>query len=325
MDQPQQPHPTFLNLPREIRDKIYHLLFAQPQPIDCYHVWFTTPRRLRRQLAREGADDNPDCCGRWAYGCGTHYEARLRPHGTALLRTCRRVHDEGTEVLYGRNVFAVALEQRCVFLRLFGVGERNLQLVRHVKLTAYTDYHGYYITRDPDDDLPRGDGHWGATPWEFFGGAPPVGDDHARAAGWRALMGGELRTLEVAALVPNWAHHRGWPVWVGQLEHVLRTIGDAVPEDAEVTVDDNRSLFLCDAVDRCFSARGKGFRRVRLPEGDAHYDKQDGRFDPDDVGGAPLDCEGRPVPEGVLERLPSHPVEALPSALFGEDDDESRR
>ncbi|KAK8047536.1 hypothetical protein PG996_015600 [Apiospora saccharicola] len=149
MDQPQDPQPTFLSLPREIRDKIYHRLFVQPQDIDCYRIWFTTPRRLRRQLAREGAD--PDCCGRRDFGCGAHYEARLRPHGTALLRTCRQVHDEGTEVLYGQNVFAVALEQRCVFLRLFGVGERNLGLVRHVKLTAYTDYHGYYLTHDPDD------------------------------------------------------------------------------------------------------------------------------------------------------------------------------
>ncbi|KAK8137601.1 hypothetical protein PG984_003094 [Apiospora sp. TS-2023a] len=295
---------TFLALPREIRDKIYRRLFVQPQDIDCYRIWLTTPRRLRRQLAREGAD--PDCCGRRDYGCGAHYEARLRPHSTALLRTCRQVHDEGTEVLYGQNAFAVALEQRCVFLRLFGVGERNLGLVRHVKLTAYTDYHGYYITRDPDDSGPRGDGHWGAKPWEFFGGAP-------------------LRTLRVAALVPNWAHHRGWPVWVGQLEHVLRTIGDAVPEDTEVTVDDNRSLFLCDAVDRCFSAREKGFRRVRLPEGDAHYNKEGGRFDPDDVSGTPLNYDGKPVPEEVLKGLPSHPTEALPFALFGEHEDDSHR
>lgn len=180
----QQQQPTFLGLPREVRDRVYHLLYVQPQDIDCYRVGSTTPRRLRRQLAREGAD--PDCCGRRTYGCGAHHEARL-------------------------------------------------------------------------------------------------------------------------------------------LEHVLRTIGDAVPENAEVTVDDNRSLFLCDAVDRCFSGRKKGFRRARLPEGDAHYNKK-GRFDPDDVGGVPLDCDGQPVPEEVLKRLPGRPTEALPSALFGEEDeDDSRR
>ncbi|KAK7966193.1 uncharacterized protein PG986_000470 [Apiospora aurea] len=312
MDQLQQQRPTFLELPREIRDKVYEHLFIQPKDIDCYRVWFTTARRLRRQLAREGAD--PDCCGWRDYGCGAHYEARLRTHGTALLRTCRQVHNEGTEVMYARNVFAVALEQRCVFLRLFNVGERNLRLVRHVKLTAYTDYHGYYITYDPDDTRPRGDGHWGERPWEFFG---------ARAAGWRALMGGDLKTLQVAALVPNWGHHRGWPVWVDQLEHVLKVIGDVIPEGADVTVDDNRSLFLCDAVDRCFSSRKKGIRRVRLPEGDAHYNKK-GRFDPDDVDGAPLDRDGEPMPEKILRRLPNHPTEALPFALFGEEDDGSR-
>ncbi|KAK8067218.1 hypothetical protein PG997_013965 [Apiospora hydei] len=280
MNQPQQQKPTFLGLPREIRDKIYESLFIQPKDIDCYRVWFTTSRRLRRQLAREGAD--PDCCGWRDYGCGAHYEARLRPHGTALLRTCRQVQGEGTEVMYARNVFSVALEQRCVFLRLFN-------------LTAYTDYHGYYITRDPDDTRPRGDGHWGERPWEFFGGNPATGDDGARAAGWRAFMGGDLKTLQVAALVPNWGHHRGWPVWVNQLEHVLRVIGDAVPEDADVTVDDNRSLFL-----------------------------KKGRFDPDDVDGAPLDSDGEPVPEKILKRLPSHPTEALPFALFGEEDNDSR-
>ncbi|KAK8017691.1 hypothetical protein PG993_014017 [Apiospora rasikravindrae] len=322
MNQPHEQQPTFLGLPREIRDRIYEYLFVQPKDIDCYRVWFTTSGRLRRQLAREGAD--PDCCGWRDYGCGAHYEARLRPHGTALLRTCRRVHDEGTEVLYALNVFAVALEQRCVFLRLFNVGERNLRLVRHVKLTAYTDYHGYYITRDPDDSRPRGDGHWGERPWEFFGGAPAIGDDGARAAGWRALMGGDLKTLQLALLAPHWGHHRGWPVWVSQLEHVLGVVGDAVPEDADVAVDDNRSLFLCDAVDRCFSSRKKGFRRASLPEGDAHY-RGKVRFDPDDVDGAPLNCDGDPVPKEVLKRLPNHPTEALPFVLFGEEHDDSNR
>ncbi|KAK8041105.1 hypothetical protein PG994_014112 [Apiospora phragmitis] len=321
MDEPHQQRPTLLGLLREIRDKIYEILYVQPQAIDCYHVWFTTPRRLRRQLAREGGAD-PDCCGRRDYGCATHHEARLRPHGTALLRACRRVHDEGAAVLYARNVFAVALEQRCVFLRLFAVGERNLRRmrrVRHVRLTAYTDYHAYYITRDPEVGGTRGDGHCGATPWEFFGGAPAIGDDGARAAGWGALVGGGLQTLQVAALVPYWGHHRGWAVWVSQLEHVLKVIGDAAPEDAEVTVDDNCSLFLCDAVDRCFARLEKGFRRARLPEGDAHYDKK-GRFDPDDVGGAPLNCDGELMFEEVLKRLPSRPTESLPFALFDEDE-----
>ncbi|KAK8110616.1 uncharacterized protein PG998_007073 [Apiospora kogelbergensis] len=303
---------SFLTLPREIRNNIYQNLFVQSQDINCYRVWFTTSGRHRRRLAREGAAV-PDCCGRRDYGCPTHWEARLRPHGTALLRTCRSVHDEGTEILYGRNVFAVALEQRCVFLRLFGVGERNLRLVRHVKLTAYTDYLGYYIV--PPGDIGNGD-RWTAKQWEFFGG-----EDGSRAAGWTALVSG-LHTLQVAALVPNWGHHRGWPVWVDQLEHVLKVIGDGVPKDADVTVDDNRSVFLCDMVDRCFS--GKRFQRARLPEGDAHYTK--GRFDPVDAGDdAPRNCDGDPVPEKVLKRLPKHPTESLPFELFDEDDDENDR
>ncbi|KAK8003882.1 8-amino-7-oxononanoate synthase [Apiospora arundinis] len=307
---PQGQRPTFLDLPREIRDKIYEALFVQPEEIDCHLVWFSTPARHRRQLAREGVA--PDCCGHRAYGCATHFEARLRPHGTALLRTCRQIHDEGTETLYERNVFLVALEQRCVFLRLFGIGERNLRLVRHVKLMAWTDYHAYYIIPDSE----RGSDQWTAKPWEFFGGVHPIGDDVSRAAGWAALVGG-LKKLEIIPLVPNWGHHRAWPVWVCQLEPILKIIGDAVSEETEVIVDDNRSIFLCDAVDRCFSRTG--FRRARLLEGDGHFIH--GRYDPNDVNDvAPRNCDGEPVPEEILKLLPSHPTEPLPFVLFGEDD-----
>ncbi|KAI0111659.1 hypothetical protein F4814DRAFT_450333 [Daldinia grandis] len=244
-----------LDLPLELRNEIYAHLLVQKEPLLCSRVWFSTAARHLRRLAKEKARD---CCGR-NYAC-THYDARLRPR-TSLLRACRQVSDEALEVLYTQSVFRVDLESRSKLLRFFTVGKANLRRIRHLRLSAFTAYYSYCIAGP------------GEKQWQFF---RPAALD---AAFWMALLGG-LVTLEFIMKVPIWGHHDGWPVWVAQLEAVLSFVGEHVDEGTDVAVDDNYSMFLCEAVDRCFR---KPFRRVRTKEGDAYYYKT--RFDPDNITG----------------------------------------
>ncbi|KAI1209407.1 uncharacterized protein F4807DRAFT_92628 [Annulohypoxylon truncatum] len=243
----------FLDLPLELRNEIYAHLFLQPEPIDCFRKWFTTaPRHLRRR-ANEKA---PDCCG-LNYGCA-HYDARLRPR-TNVLRACRQVSEEALDVLYARNAFCVELESTARFLKFFSIGEANLRRIQLLTLSASTAYDQYRIAR----------------PWEtqcqFFRAAT------SEAPLWAALLNG-LTTLLFVMKIPTWGWHGAWPVWVAQLEGVLGFVGEHVDEGTEVMIDDNYSMYLCEAVDRCFK---KGFRRVRTKEGDGYYWKI--RFDPDNI------------------------------------------
>ncbi|KAI2783411.1 hypothetical protein F4815DRAFT_349886 [Daldinia loculata] len=251
-----------LDLPLELRNEIYAHLLVQTEPVDCSRVWFSTAARRLRRLAKENA---PDCCSQ-NYAC-THYDARLRPR-TGLLRACRQVSNEALEVLYTQSVFRVDLESRSKFLRFFTIGEANLRRVRHLRLSAFTAYYSYRIAGP------------GEKQWQFF---RPVALD---AAFWTALLEG-LLTLEFIMKVPTWGHHSGWPVWVGQLETVLSFVGERIDEGTDVTIDDNYSMFLCEAVDRCFR---KPFRRVRTKEGDAYYYRT--RFDPDNITGPVASDEG---------------------------------
>ncbi|KAI1776824.1 hypothetical protein F4818DRAFT_411911 [Hypoxylon cercidicola] len=253
----------FLDLPLELRNAVYAHLLVQEAPIVCSRVWFTTAARHLRRLAKEKA---VDCCGR-NFGCA-HWDARLRPR-TGILRASRQVGDEALDVLYGRNTFDVALESRSVFLRFFtAVGEDNLRRVRRLKLGASTHYYSYYIAGP------------GEKQWQFF--RPAVADRGA----WTALLEG-LVELEFVMLVPIWGHHRCWPVWVEQLETVLSFVGEHVDAGTDVTVDDNYSMFLCEAVDRCFP---KPFRRVKTQQGDSYYYKT--RFDPENITGPVASDEG---------------------------------
>ncbi|KAI0379183.1 hypothetical protein F5Y04DRAFT_130606 [Hypomontagnella monticulosa] len=244
----------FFDLPLELRNEVYAHLFVQPNPINCLRVWFTTAGRHLRRLARENA---PDCCGR-NFGCA-HYDARLRPL-TSLLRANRQVSNEALDVMYARNVFRVDLERRGFFQRFWAVGEANLRRVQHLQVVASTEYYAYRIS-------PPGEPQW-----RFF---VPAAD---HAAQWGALLDG-LVTLELVLKIPVWGHHSGWPVWVAQLETVLGFVGEHVGEGTNVSVDDNYSMYLCEAVDRCFR---KPFRRVRTKEGDAYY-YDETRFDPENL------------------------------------------
>ncbi|KAI2467196.1 hypothetical protein F4781DRAFT_321444 [Annulohypoxylon bovei var. microspora] len=255
----------FLDLPLELRNEIYAHLFLQAEPIACFRKWFTTAPRLLRRLAKENA---PDCCGQ-SYGCA-HYDARLRPR-TGILRACRRVSEEALDVLYARNAFRVDLESTARFLRFFAVGEPNLRRVTDLALSASTAYYSYCIARP------------GETQWQFFRPAAHEADS------WSALLQG-LRRLEFVVKVPIWGYHGAWPVWVAQLEPVLSFVGGHVDAATDVTVDDNYSIHLCEAVDRSFK---KPFRRVRTAEGDAYYYKT--RFDPENITEPIISSEDRGI------------------------------
>ncbi|OTA82298.1 hypothetical protein M434DRAFT_401058 [Hypoxylon sp. CO27-5] len=255
-------NPTgFLDLPLELRNEIYSYLFLYDGPIWTFRIWFTTAKRHIRRLTKENA---PDCCGK-NWGC-SHYDARLRPL-TGILRTCRQISEEALEILYTQNTFHVSLENSSRFLNFFTIGEKNLRRVRYLQLSAYTYYYAYCVAH-PE------------LQWELF---RPAANE---ASQWRALLEG-LRTLEFVMKVPTWGHHSGWSVWVAQLETVMGFIGEHVSEETDVTIDDNYSMYLCEAVDRCFK---KPFRRVRTLEGDRYYYKT--RYDPENITGPVASDEG---------------------------------
>ncbi|KAI1442059.1 hypothetical protein F5Y02DRAFT_271259 [Annulohypoxylon stygium] len=245
----------FLDLPLELRNEIYAHLFVQThQPIDCFMKWFTTAPHHLRRLAREKA---PDCCGK-NYMCA-HYDVRLRPR-TSILRVCRQVSEEALDVLYSQNAFRVDIESTSRFLGFFTIGERNLRRIRHLTLCARTAYDQYVIALPPDEQKV------------FFRPAK------SEAGSWMALLEG-LRTLLFEMQIPTWGWYGVWPIWVGQLENsVLGFVGENVDEATSVEVDDNYSMYLCEAVDRCFQ---KGFRRVKTIDGDRYYWRN--RFDPDNI------------------------------------------
>ncbi|KAI1137855.1 hypothetical protein F5Y05DRAFT_413803 [Hypoxylon sp. FL0543] len=223
----------FLSLPRELRNEVYGYLFLRDRPVFTSRIWFTTREQHVGLLTRENL---PDCCGK-NWGC-SHYDARLRPF-TGILRTCRQVSEEALDLLYTRNTFHVELENMSRYLNFFKIGERNLRRVRKLQLSAYT-YHYAYRIAGP-----------GEVQWPFF---RPAANEVPQ---WSALLDG-LNTLQFVIKVPIWGHHSGWPVWVAQLETVMGFIGEHVGEETDVAIDDNYSLYLCEAVDRCF---GKPFRR----------------------------------------------------------------
>ncbi|KAI1479954.1 hypothetical protein F4774DRAFT_409467 [Daldinia eschscholtzii] len=241
----------FLDLPPELRCEIYAHLFFKARPILGLTMW--SGARIRAQgLAIKGT---PDCCDK-NYTC-SHYDAQLRPL-TSVLQTCRQVSEEALDVLYAQTVFQTTLENRRRVLRLFAVGEANLRRIRHLHLVVFTPVPDYTLEQ----------------PYEWFW---PAALD---AASWFPLLDG-LQTLKLLIKAPIWADHAGWPVWVEKLETlVLKFLGEHVDERTELTIDDNYSVFLCDAVDRCFR---KPFRRVSSEEGDEFYHKN--RYDPDNIHG----------------------------------------
>ena len=108
----------FQDLPRVARDSIYRELFVKPKVLSIHE--FTT--KAKSAVA-----------------------ARKSPSGLALLRTNKRIHQEGLQVLYGENKFvleAPSLKPERIstmkkFLQAIGVGGRRCLKYLSLHLRCY--------------------------------------------------------------------------------------------------------------------------------------------------------------------------------------------
>jgi len=95
--------PSFLNLPAEMRNIIYTLLFAREGPIllrDAIVWWSPKPKRSNH-AHRPIYHDASDLILSVDFLC--NFDDAL-----SLLRTCRQIHEEAAGILYGHNTFIVS-------------------------------------------------------------------------------------------------------------------------------------------------------------------------------------------------------------------------
>lgn len=108
---------SFLNLPRELRDEVYGYAFRIP---GAFFIYCTDPYswnpKLKGKIVKY-KDEGP-----------------LEPRGVnglipiGLLSTCRQIHSESAEVLYGQNVFRF-------FMSNIKFASTYCHLVRHIVFT----------------------------------------------------------------------------------------------------------------------------------------------------------------------------------------------
>ena len=121
----------FLDLPRELRDQIYHYAFCVSGAIFIYSLPYYAPPRPIAKLVRyqnEGPSE-PQALGN-ALAMG-------------LLQTCRQLHSEGSVVLYGTNRFRVWL-----FLSETDLAPVYRRLVHHIIFTTEADYRIFNVELD---------------------------------------------------------------------------------------------------------------------------------------------------------------------------------
>ncbi|KAF2188918.1 hypothetical protein K469DRAFT_702609 [Zopfia rhizophila CBS 207.26] len=117
-------HISFLDMPRELRDRVYEYayrvegaIFVYSKPSQFYPI-------IGAKIVRE-KDEGP-----------------LEPlplESTipiALMRTCRQIHAESSSVLYGSNIFRL-------YMNDIGFAPAYLPLVRHITFTTDVDYRVY--------------------------------------------------------------------------------------------------------------------------------------------------------------------------------------
>ncbi|KAI4184158.1 MAG: hypothetical protein L6R41_004949 [Letrouitia leprolyta] len=118
----------FLELPGEIRNAIYSLLYFHPRVI------FPFKKSTDGQQGQR-----PDYFRRWQPHPVFHLD---------FLLTCRQIHDEASAILYSRNTFRFAEEglkftigsYSCVRHFMENIGQDNRRRVRHVELALYGRY-----------------------------------------------------------------------------------------------------------------------------------------------------------------------------------------
>ncbi|KAK4944105.1 hypothetical protein LTR10_016438 [Elasticomyces elasticus] len=116
-------HSPFLNLPTEIRLKIYTHLFSFPDPIKIEPAHPTSQAAFIFDSNTNEAKETP-----WL----------LRQPTTSgltsqLLRTCRKIHHESLPVLYQSNIFDCSAREGVPLLQ-HNIGPSSFSLIRHVIL-----------------------------------------------------------------------------------------------------------------------------------------------------------------------------------------------
>ncbi|KAF1971084.1 hypothetical protein BU23DRAFT_200048 [Bimuria novae-zelandiae CBS 107.79] len=108
---------SFLDLPKELRDTVYQYAFQVPGALFIYctdpYSWRPTLKGKIVKYKNKGPMEPQHVSG-------------VIPIG--LLRTCRQIHSEAAEVLYGRNVFQL-------YMTNLNYSETYRYLVRQVSFT----------------------------------------------------------------------------------------------------------------------------------------------------------------------------------------------
>ena len=122
-------------IPGEVRNAIFEALFELGHPIT---------------ISRD----------RYAYGDSSCYQSR-DVRGIALLRTCRKIHEEVIGILYSRNIFCVKDDPRTADPIHWAIGwlddiGRQSSYVRHLQIYMYNTFYDpmHDPMHDPIDILP---------------------------------------------------------------------------------------------------------------------------------------------------------------------------
>jgi hypothetical protein len=120
----------FLDLPRELRDLIYHYALCVPGAIFVYSLPYHAHPIHTAKLVRH-QNTGP-----------TEPQALGNLITITMMRTCQQLHSEGSTVLYSQNVF------RIWFLSKITLAPIYRQLVHHVTFTTEADYRIFVADLD---------------------------------------------------------------------------------------------------------------------------------------------------------------------------------
>jgi hypothetical protein len=124
---------AFLDLPREIRDHIYHYCLTKPGGIDLWPDKYLTDTEIKETpaLAKRSG-------GVFRHQHDLEYVRRQLAVG--ILATCMQIYDEAWPHLYKANHFRFSMDVECTGLRRFltTIGARNRTHLRSLELCAGT-------------------------------------------------------------------------------------------------------------------------------------------------------------------------------------------
>jgi hypothetical protein len=122
---------TFLSLPREIRDHIYHFCLTKPGAIDLWPDKYLKDTDIREIPALEKRSG-----GIFRHQHDLEYVRRQLAVG--LLATGMQVYDETWPHFYRANQFRVSMDSECTGLRRFltTIGERNRAQLKNIWFCA---------------------------------------------------------------------------------------------------------------------------------------------------------------------------------------------